>query len=114
MKNFLYLSLCVISLCLVGIAAVDSKTEPLEIEKFPGERGYGVFPIPLDELGKITLAGEVVPTHLIDIYERLEREMLVNTYWQSNGLLLMNRMNRYFPIIEPILKKNNIPDDFKY
>lgn len=114
MKNFLYLSICVISLCLVGIAAVDSKTEPLENEKFPGERGYAVFPIPLGELGAISFAGEAVPIHLIDIYERLEREMLVNTYWQSNGLLLINRMNRYFPIIEPILKKNNIPDDFKY
>ena len=26
----------------------------------------------------------------------------------------MKRANKYFPIIEPILKKNGIPDDFKY
>lgn len=37
----------------------------------------------------------------------------MNTYWQSNALLLMKRANKYFPIIEPILK-NGIPDDFKY
>ena len=39
---------------------------------------------------------------------------MVNTYWQSNGLLYIKRANKYFPIIEPILKRNNIPDDFKY
>ena len=46
--------------------------------------------------------------------ERVDREFLVNTYWQSNALLLMKRANKYFPIIEPILAKNGVPDDFKY
>ena len=35
--------------------------------------------------------------------------MLVNVYWQSQTLLLIKRANRWFPVIEPILKKNNIP-----
>ncbi len=46
--------------------------------------------------------------------ERVDREFLVNTYWQSNALLLMKRAHKYFPVIEPILSKNGIPDDFKY
>jgi hypothetical protein len=46
--------------------------------------------------------------------ERVDREFLVNTYWQSNAVLLMKRAYKYFPIIEPILAKNGIPDDFKY
>jgi hypothetical protein len=29
-------------------------------------------------------------------------------------MLLLKRAARYFPVIEPILKKNNVPDDFKY
>ncbi|MBT5289245.1 MAG: lytic transglycosylase domain-containing protein [Flavobacterium sp.] len=63
---------------------------------------------------ELTFAGEKVPTELYDIKERMDRELLVNTYWQSNGLLLIKRAHKYFPIIEPMLKKYGIPDDFKY
>ena len=62
----------------------------------------------------INFAGEIVPLEKPDIKERLDRELLVNTYWQSNGLLMLKRANKYFPIIEPILAEPGIPDDFKY
>lgn len=62
----------------------------------------------------LNFAGELVPTNRLDIRERMDRELLVNTYWQSNGLLLIKKANKYFPIIEPILKENGIPEDFKY
>lgn len=62
----------------------------------------------------LNFAGEPVPIEKADIKERIDRELLVNTYWQSNGLLLFKRVHKYFPIIEPILKKNGIPNDFKY
>jgi len=62
----------------------------------------------------LTFAGEKVPTERFDIKERMDRELLVNTYWQSNGLLLIKRAHKYFPIIEPMLKKYGLPDDFKY
>jgi hypothetical protein len=62
----------------------------------------------------LNFASEVVPQDDPEIMERVDREFLVNTYWQSNALLLMKRANKYFPIIEPILAKNGIPDDFKY
>lgn len=62
----------------------------------------------------LNFAGETVPQSDPEILERVDREFLVNTYWQSNALLLMKRANKYFPIIEPILAKNGIPDDFKY
>ncbi len=63
---------------------------------------------------KMDLAGEIVPLDRIDIKERMDRELLVNTYWQSNGLLLIKRARKFFPIIEPLLKKYDLPDDFKY
>ena len=63
---------------------------------------------------ELKFAGEHVPIEKADIKERIDRELLVNTYWQSNGLLLFKRTNKYFPIIEPILEKNGIPNDFKY
>ena len=62
----------------------------------------------------LSFSGEKVPTELNDIKERMDRELLVNTYWQSNGLLLIKRAHKYFPLIEPLLKKYGIPDDFKY
>lgn len=62
----------------------------------------------------LNFAGEIVPVEDYDIRERMDRELLVNTYWQSNGLLLIKRANKYFPIIEPLLKKYGLPDDFKF
>ncbi len=74
--------------------------------------GYRISAIDIPE--DLNFAGEQVPLDDPEIMERVDREFLVNTYWQSNALLLMKRANKYFPIIEPILAKNGIPDDFKY
>lgn len=74
--------------------------------------GYKISAIDIPE--NLSFAGERVPSDDPEIMERVDREFLVNTYWQSNALLLMKRANKYFPVIEPILAKNGIPDDFKY
>ena len=87
----------------------DTEDSPLKESFF---NNYKVYAIDLPE--KLDFAGERVPIEDPDVYERLDREFLVNTYWQSNGLLYIKRANKYFPIREPILKRNNIPDDFKY
>lgn len=73
---------------------------------------YNIYAIDLPE--KLDFAGERVPLEIRDVRERFDRELLVNTYWQSNGLLLIKRAHKFFPIIEPILKQNGVPDDFKY
>ena len=57
---------------------------------------------------------EYVPINSSDIRERFDRELLVNTYWQSNMMLLIKRANKWFPMIEKILNEEGIPDDFKY
>lgn len=62
----------------------------------------------------LNFAGEQVPQDDPEVMERVDREFLVNTYWQSNAILILKRAHKYFPIIEPILAKHNIPDDFKY
>lgn len=49
-----------------------------------------------------------------DRRERMDRELLAFAYMHSSSLQMIKRANRYFPIIEPILKENGIPDDFKY
>jgi hypothetical protein len=62
----------------------------------------------------LDFAGESVPLDRFYVRESLEREMTVNTYWHSSSILLIKRAHRWFPVIEPILKKYGIPDDFKY
>ena len=75
-------------------------------------KSYKIKALKLPE--NLNLAGEIVPIEIPDVRERMERELLVNTYWQSNGLLLLKRANKYFPILEPLLKKYGLPDDFKF
>lgn len=62
----------------------------------------------------LNLCGEEVPVNQNFIYEKIDRELLVNMYWQSQTFMFIKRAHKWFPIIEPILKENNIPDDFKY
>lgn len=60
------------------------------------------------------LAGENVPLQYFWVRESLDRELLVNTYWHSSTFQHIKRSGRFFPIIEPILKEEGVPDDFKY
>jgi len=62
----------------------------------------------------VDFAGEITPLNIADVKERFERELLVNANLDASTLLIIKRANRAFPIIEPILKQYNVPDDFKY
>lgn len=100
-------------------AVQDKPTQnELVLEEHRGKKDKSVaeaYQISAIDIPKdLNFAGEAVPLDDPEIMERVDREFLVNTYWQSNALLLMKRANKYFPIIEPILKKNGIPNDFKY
>ena len=73
---------------------------------------YKIYRVQYPE--SIDFAGESVPLYDIDVRERLDREFLVNTFWQSNALLLIKRSEKYFPIIDSILEVYGVPSDFKY
>jgi membrane-bound lytic murein transglycosylase D len=62
----------------------------------------------------IDFAGEATPLKIYDVRERMDRELLINENLHSSTILILKRANKFFPIIEPILAKNNVPDDFKY
>ena len=62
----------------------------------------------------IDFAGETAPLAITDVRERLDRELLINANLDATTALIIKRANRAFPIIEPILQKYNVPDDFKY
>jgi hypothetical protein len=82
----------------------------------PGESDwdslYTVQPFKLPD--NVIFANERMPLENFDTRESLEREILISAYRHSSTILIIKRANRYLPIIEKILKNNNIPDDFKY
>ena len=88
----------------------NGSTESKEDKNVADGYRISAIDIPTD----LNFAGEPVPQGDPEVRERIDREFLVNTYWQSNAVLLIKRANMYFPIIEPILAENGVPDDFKY
>ncbi len=105
--------IAIISICSMFIFGTSSENSigKVDNDKNTSET-YQIRALKIPD--NLEFAGEKVPLQKPEILERIDRELLVNTYWQSNTLLLIKRAHKYFPIIEPILKKNGIPDDFKY
>lgn len=117
-RNLFYSSLTMLicGACWLAFSAYSDK-EGSEQEKREGYQRYinshyKIFslPMPLD----LSFSGEEVPMEKVDVQERLDRELLINAYWQSQTLLFHKRANRWFPVIEPILAEEGVPDDFKY
>lgn len=75
-------------------------------------KSYKIFAVEIPD--SIEFAGEKVETNRFDVREGIDRELLVNTYWQSQTIMLLKKAYRWFSVIEPILKQNGIPGDFKY
>lgn len=69
---------------------------------------------PLGYSLQMDFAGEQVPTYMADVQERLDKEMVTNMNYHTNTTLVIKRANKVFPIMEPILAKYGVPDDFKY
>ncbi len=96
---------------LVVIAAVASQRESAEQQLAVSlDNATRLVPLPSHP----DFAGEALPMDDMEVRERLSKELQVNTYWQSNTLQLLQRSGRYFPVIESILRRKGIPEDFKY
>lgn len=62
----------------------------------------------------LDFCGEKIPSNNYEIKNDLKREFFANAYWKNNSLALFRKAQRWFPYIEPILKQEGVPDDFKY
>ncbi|WP_300695756.1 lytic transglycosylase domain-containing protein [uncultured Bacteroides sp.] len=92
---------------LLGHSAIDTEQQSVK-----SEVPYCVTsPVVPD---KISFAGQDVDLTRYDLRERIDREQLAFTYMHSTTMLTIKRANRFFPLIEPILKENGLPDDLKY
>ena len=59
-------------------------------------------------------SGEAAPMGLCYVKEAFDREIMASTFMHSSTIMMFKRAYRWFPVIEPILKQNGIPDDFKF
>ncbi len=105
----------ILILAVVGIYSSDKDTIGNRIKVLQSKVSNPEFRIVIPRFpDNLDFAGEKVPLKNFEVRERVEREFLVNAYWYSATILGMKRANRWFPVIEPILKKYGVPDDFKY
>ncbi len=86
---------------LVSLFAVPGSAQTLQVAP-PQVPGYIVF------------AGDTIRFDRADLRERMDRELIAFTYSHNLSTLMIKRANRYFPQIEPVLKRMGIPDDLKY
>jgi len=108
LNTFFVFSIIILIYIITNLFVFSKKEEP----KLNYKNKNVFSPVQLPK--SITFSEETVPINNFDIAEGIDRELLVNTFWHSQTFLQLKRANRYFRYIEPILKKNGIPDDFKY
>lgn len=96
-NSLLVLLVTAISMLLINASASFSETEN-----------------PEKPVVSIDFCGEKMPMHIADVQERFDKEMTINKNLHASTELVIKRANRMFPVIEPILKKHGVPDDFKY
>jgi hypothetical protein len=109
--KFTYFFIICLALLIFLSSSFKSQSDEQNSQKHPFS-DYNVYALPLPKT--LDFSGESMPLIKQDVKERMDRELLVNTYWQSNGFLLLKRAHKYFPIIEPILEAYDVPNDFKY
>ncbi|MFY7707781.1 MAG: lytic transglycosylase domain-containing protein [Flavobacteriales bacterium] len=106
---------CVIGGGVVSLVAFDSNKRDVKADREYLQHvseNYRIYALPLPE--SADFCAESAPLQKWDVAEKLDRELLVNSYWHSNTLLAIKRSARWFPLIEKVLKEEGVPDDFKY
>ena len=111
----IWMALAAVALVLVIISFVKSSSTTTSTSKSTSQATSksgitSAVSLPKD----LTFVNERVPLEHFDVHESLDREIHVNTYFQSQTIFYIKRSARFFPTIERILKENNVPDDFKY
>jgi membrane-bound lytic murein transglycosylase D len=112
-KRVITVFAAIISIIIIIASAQAFRGFGTQKEAHPLSEGdYSVKSFKLPDV--VTFAGEKMPLENFDTKESLEREILISAYRHSSTILIIKRATRYLPMIEKILKQNNIPDDFKY
>jgi hypothetical protein len=102
-RHRLCLLAVVLSLCLASVPA-----------RAQGFAASGLHTMPPRVPSMIVFAGDTVRFDREDLYERMDRELISFTYMQSSSLMMLKKSDRYFSVIEPILRQYGVPADLKY
>ena len=116
---------CGMAIILIGVTAaitlLPAQSNDEQLEEYEGTDKEFIAFDRIDHVthdielpDSMTFCGEEVPLDLFFVSERLERELLVNSYLHSSTLLLLKRTTRWFPVMEPLMEKYGLPEDFKY
>ena len=109
MTNSLISAILISASSVLFITAISPETDSTRVNKIlPSTVVSPLIP------ESLFLAGEQVPTESFSVREKLDRELIINTYRHSSSILYLKRASRWFPLIEPILEEHGIPNDFKY
>ncbi len=109
MPNSLIPAILISASSVLFITAISPDTDSTRVNKIlPSTVVSPLIP------ESLFLAGEQVPIESFSVREKLDRELIINTYGHSSSILYLKRASRWFPLIEPILEEHGIPNDFKY
>jgi membrane-bound lytic murein transglycosylase D len=109
----LSLLLSVVALCVIS-GGLFINSHPIIQQELNNNGDTVILNTPVELPKSAAFAGEPVPLSNFDTRESLDRELLVNSNFHSQTILYLKKAPRYFSILEPILKENGVPDDFKY
>jgi membrane-bound lytic murein transglycosylase D len=116
MNKFKYTSLVLCSIIAAVVTAITIFFLNTSVD-VPFNHRYDPLPqtiYPVTLADDYEFAGEKIPMDNFDVRERLERELLLNTYYHSSTILNLKLAMRFFPVFEKIFDEYNIPDDMKY
>lgn len=113
MKHMNWIKWVVLTIFCMGMVHVFGRKS---CEDHSEDRQEGLFSetVAPEIPDEVVFCGQTIALDRYDLRERYDRELLAMIYLHSSTLQLIKRANRYFPVIEPILKKHGIPDDMKY
>jgi hypothetical protein len=104
---FLLTTLSVVIVFNLFVSSSVPAEVPATAQDNPITEDYRIHSLPIPE--KLSFAGETVPMNKTYVRESYDRELLVNTYWQSSTLLLIKKSKRYFSIINPSWQHKEFP-----
>ncbi len=111
-KTIAYFLLLITVILFIGAGAFWQERRRKVSMPGTNRQYYKIVPPELPDT--LSFAGDPVPLEIFYVREALDREVMVNTYWHSSTLQLLKKANRWFPVMDTILKKEGIPSDFLF
>ncbi len=97
---------------LLGYILIEKFTQTLKSEITTLPDGYHNVLIRVPTT--FEFCGEKVPLYDEEVRENFDKELYINVFRHSATSLIIKRGEKYLPIIEQILKEEDVPNDMKY